>query len=149
MFIGGCAGSTGGGMKVIRWLLLFRIAHHQTQRIFNPRRVQTMRLAGRVIDDDVQHLALVFFFVWLMIFLIASIVMSTMVEDVVTGVTSVAATLNNIGPGLAGVGPTQTYAPLPAMGKIVLIFCMVVGRLELWAILCLFAPGFWWTRRAR
>jgi trk system potassium uptake protein TrkH len=146
MFMGGCAGSTGGGVKVVRAILLFKIAGGQIQRIFNPRLVRTMRLGGVTIDSELQQAAVAHFLMIVLIFLGASLVMAAFDLDLVTAATSVAATLNNIGPGLAGVGATHTYADIPTLGKLVLTFCMVAGRLEIWAILCLFAPRFWRTR---
>jgi trk system potassium uptake protein TrkH len=152
MFIGGCAGSTGGGMKVVRVMLLLRIAKHQLRRIFNPRRVYTLRVGSQPIDDEVQQTVLVYFLILILIFVTATIAMGVLLHEegsdheIVTAATSVAATLNNIGPGLAAVGATQTYADIPPLGKLILSFCMVAGRLELWAILCLFVPGFWRAR---
>jgi trk/ktr system potassium uptake protein len=152
MFIGGCAGSTGGGMKVLRVMLLLRIAGHQLRRIFNPRRVYTLRVGARPVDDEVQQTVLAYFLILILIFVTATMAMSALIQDddgnaeIVTAATSVAATLNNIGPGLAAVGATQTYADIPPLGKLILSFCMVAGRLELWAILCLFVPGFWRAR---
>lgn len=155
MFIGGCAGSTGGGIKVVRFVILFKIAGHQLSRVFNPRRIRTLRIGNRPLDDELQHTVLVYFLIMMFVFAAATLVMTMLISepghhlDLITSSTAVIATLNNIGPGLGNVGATMTYADVPALGKLVLSFCMVVGRLELWAILCLFVPGFWWTHSMR
>ncbi len=152
MFMGGCAGSTSGGLKVIRVLVLIKIARRQMQRIFNPRRIQSLRIGGQTLDDDLEHTALAYFLIMIGIYIGATLIMALVIgrtddnTHLVTATTSVFATLNNIGPGLAAVGPTETFAHIPAAGKLVLALCMIAGRLELWAILCLFAPSFWRSR---
>lgn len=146
MFAGGCAGSTGGGMKVVRVLLLLRIASHQIRRIFNPRRVHVLRLGRHIIDADVQQLTLTFFFVGMAVFAGTSLLLAALGTDELTALTATAACLNNIGPGLAEVGPTQTYATMPTLAKLALTLCMAVGRLEYWPVFCLLAPSFWRQR---
>jgi trk system potassium uptake protein TrkH len=143
MFIGGCAGSTGGGMKVIRIVVLLKIARFHLEKIYSPRTIRKVRLGGVVVEDEVVLATLGFFFIFILIFVIGSLVISAMGLDLVTSVSAVAATLNNIGPGLEKVGAIEHYAHLPAIAKIVLSLCMAIGRLELFSILILFVPMFW------
>ena len=146
MFVGGCAGSTGGGMKVIRITLLLKNAYIGVERVFRPHIVRTLKLGGVPVEPDTRDAIVVFFFVSVSILVFCALAMAAMGVDIVTATTSVIATLNNIGPGLVGVGPTQNYAFLPAPGKALLSLCMVLGRLELFAVLVLFMPSFWRAR---
>lgn len=146
MFMGGCAGSTGGGMKVVRILVLLKYAYIGTERAIRPYMVRTLKLGGVPVEDDVRDAIVVFFFLSLNIVLFCSLAMAAMGLDIVTAITAVIATLNNIGPGLGGVGPVQNFAFIPAAGKLLLSLCMVLGRLELITILVLFMPSFWKAR---
>ena len=146
MFVGGCAGSTGGGMKVIRILVLLKNAYIGVEKVFRPHVVRTLKVRNVPIENDVRDAIVVFFFVSLNILLLCSLAMAAMGLDIVTAITSVIATLNNIGPGLAGVGSIQNFGFIPAPGKVLLSLCMVLGRLELFAVLVLFMPAFWRTR---
>lgn len=143
MFIGACAGSTGGGMKILRIVMLLKIARFRLEQIYSPRTIRKIRLGGVVVEDDVILATLSFFFIFILIFIIASLVILAMGLDLVTAVSAVAATLNNIGPGLEKVGAIEHYAHFPGIGKMVLSLCMVIGRLELFSILILFVPMFW------
>jgi trk system potassium uptake protein TrkH len=148
MLMGGCAGSTSGGLKIVRVVLLAKMLRIQLLRFFNPRRVFTLRLSGRVINEQVQFEALVYFVVYLAIFVISSLIIAYTGVELITAVSAVAATLSTTGPGLAGVGAYSNFAQLPDVAKLVCSFCMVAGRLEVWAVVCLFAPSFWMTRRS-
>ncbi len=143
MFIGGCAGSTGGGIKVVRCLLFSKYARSQIHKLVHPRQVETIKLGNIRVAQDVMIAILSFFAIYIAVFLIASLLVTASGVDIVTGPSAVIATLNNIGPGLHLVGPTQNYGHLPAMAKLVLIFCMLAGRLELYTIAILLTPGFW------
>ncbi|PKN24851.1 MAG: potassium transporter [Deltaproteobacteria bacterium HGW-Deltaproteobacteria-22] len=143
MFVGGCAGSTGGGLKVIRLMILWKIAWARIHKAYAPRAVTTLRIGGEVINAELQHTVLVFFLLFLSAFTMGTLVMTALGMDLISALSAVAATLNNIGPGMASVGPTNTYTDLPAVGKAVLSLLMVIGRIELFAILVLFSPGFW------
>ena len=149
MFIGGCAGSTGGAIKVVRWIILARIGWGQFEKIYSPRTVRQLRLGSLIISGDVQLATLGFFFTWVMIFAIGTFLL-TLLEghriDLVTATTAVAATLNNIGPGLGMVGAVENYAFFQWSTKYLLSLMMVLGRLELYTILVLFVPSFWRTR---
>jgi len=143
MFVRGCAGSTGGGVKVIRILVLAKSAIHGTERVFRPHVVRALRIGDTRIDNDLRDAIHVYFILIVGIFLACSLYMASLGLDILTATTSVIATLNNIGPGLAAVGPVQNYSIIPESGKWLLSLCMVLGRLELFAILVLFVPSFW------
>ena len=143
MFIGGCAGSTGGGMKVARILLLFKHAQVQLFRLIHPRAVRLVKLGDRPVDKDVMQSILGFFAVFMGVFVAASFIMAGLGMDLPSAGASVIATLSNIGPGLGSVGPVDNFAHVPAFGKLVLAFCMLLGRLELFTVLVLVFPSFW------
>ncbi|BCR06424.1 Trk system potassium transporter TrkH [Desulfuromonas versatilis] len=143
MFIGGCAGSTGGGMKVARILLLFKHAHVQLYRLIHPRAVRLVKLGETPVDKEVMQSILGFFALYMGVFVTASFLMAALGMDLVSAGASVIATLSNIGPGLGSVGPVDNFAHVPALGKLVLTFCMLLGRLELFTVLVLFFPTFW------
>jgi trk system potassium uptake protein TrkH len=143
MFVGGSAGSTGGGMKVIRVMLLAKLALHEIRRGFAPAVIRQVRVGGRVVEPALRNGTLAYFALLLAIAVAATFLVALTGEDLVTSFTSVAATLNNIGPGLAKVGPMLNFAELEPFAKYVLSLCMVLGRLELYAILVLFVPSFW------
>ena len=143
MFIGGCAGSTGGGIKVARILLLFKHAQVQVFRLIHPRAVRLVKLGNRPVDREVLQAILGFFALFTGIFVSASLLLAACGMDFVSGGSAVIACLSNIGPGLGSVGPTDNYAAVPAVGKGVLIICMLMGRLELFTVLVLFFPSFW------
>ena len=143
MFIGGCAGSTGGGMKVARILLLFKHAQVQVFRLIHPRAVRLVKLGERPVDKEVMQSILGFFALYLGVFVAASFIMAGIGMDLPSAGASVIATLSNIGPGLGSVGPVDNFAHVPAFGKLVLAFCMLLGRLELFTVLVLVFPSFW------
>lgn len=148
MFIGGCGGSTGGGIKVIRWVLLFKIARHNIIEAFTPHAVRQVKVGGVPVDEGIQRDVLVYFFLTIAVFLIATLMLAQLMPDhtLVTAATAVMTTLNNIGPGLEAVGPTVNFAFIPAAGKWLLSMCMVLGRLELLSVLVLVMPGYWSRR---
>ncbi|NOZ20419.1 MAG: TrkH family potassium uptake protein [Planctomycetes bacterium] len=143
MFVGGCAGSTGGGMKVRRIMLLIKAGLREIRKVTKPSAVIPIKIGDEVTDESIMSSILAFFVLFMLSLVGASIVMALMGLDVVTAVTSVVATLNNIGPGLAKVGAIQNYSHIPTLGKWVLIFCMLLGRLELFSVLILFSPATW------
>jgi trk system potassium uptake protein TrkH len=141
MFIGGCAGSTGGAVKVIRILILLKAARREVKKVIHPRAVIPIKLAGKPISEPIIHTVIVFFVIYILIFIISAVAISIMGDlDIITASSSVAATLGNVGPGLGGVGPTATYGVVPPAGKIWLSLCMWLGRLEIFAGLMLFFP---------
>jgi len=143
MFIGGCAGSTGGGMKVARILLLFKHAQVQVFRLIHPRAIRLVKLGNRPVDKEVLQAILGFFALFIGIFVIGSLLVAASGMDIVSAGSAVIACLANIGPGLGSVGPVDNFANVPAFGKTVLIVCMLMGRLELFTVLVLFFPSFW------
>ncbi len=143
MLLGGCAGSTAGGMKVARLLLLFKHAHVQIYRLIHPRAVRLVKLGDAPVDREVMQGILGFFALWAGLFLFATILMAASGLDMVSAAGSVVATLAVIGPGFGTVGPVENYAHIVPFGKSVLIFCMLLGRLELFTVLVLFFPSFW------
>lgn len=143
MFSGGMAGSTAGGMKIIRFMVIAKAIHAEIYKIFRPQSVLTIRIGGSVIPPDTVSGIMGFFAIGCFTFVFASVYMSYLGLDIVTSTTSVAATLFNIGPGLARVGPSQNFAFIPTSGKLLLSFCMILGRLEFMTIFVLFLPEFW------
>ncbi len=143
MFIGGCAGSTGGGIKVARILLLFKHAHHQLFKLIHPRAIRLVKLGNTPVDRDVMQSILGFFALFMGVFVIASFLMASTGLDLLSASGAVIATLGNIGPGLGSVGPVDNFAHVTDFGKSVLIVCMLMGRLELFTVLVLIFPTFW------
>jgi trk system potassium uptake protein TrkH len=143
MFLGGCAGSTGGGMKNVRVLLLIKHAFVQVFRLIHPRGVRSLKLDHKPVPDEVMQSILGFFALYVGIFLLGSMCMAALGVDLITAGASVVACLSNIGPGLGEVGPTDHYAHIPLLGKVILTACMLLGRLELFTVLVLFFPSFW------
>ena len=143
MFMGGMAGSTAGGMKVSRIIVLVKAALNEVYKTFRPNAVRKVKLGRSVMPDPVIKSIFGFFVLFMMTFVIASLIMGLLGLDVVTATTAVVATLANIGPGLARVGSIENFAFIPSVGKIVLSICMILGRLELYTVLVLFLPHFW------
>jgi trk system potassium uptake protein TrkH len=143
MFIGGCAGSTGGGMKIIRLYVLIKFVFAELRRLMHPKAVIPIRVGNAVISRDIARNILGFLALMVALFIGGVIVMTLLGLDLVSAYGAVAATLNNIGPGLGSVGPTDNYAHIPMIGKWVLTFLMLAGRLEIYTVLILFAPSFW------
>jgi len=143
MFIGGCAGSTGGAIKNIRVLLLMKQAYREFRKLIHPQAIFPIRLGDKVVSEGVMRNITGFFFLYIFIFVISSFIMTILGLDIVSAMGSVAATLGNVGPGLGLVGPVQTYAFIPPLGKIVLTICMLLGRLEIYTVLILVIPEFW------
>lgn len=143
MFVGGCAGSTGGAIKNIRFLLLFKVMKRELMQIIHPKAVYSVRLEGRAVDERTVSEVLGFFFMYILIFVVAVLIVSLDNLDWATTITSVAATLGNVGPGFGVVGAVGNYSSLSDLSKIVLSMCMLIGRLEIYPILLLGMPSFW------
>ena len=143
MFIGACAGSTGGGIKVSRLMIFFKNMHNEIRIMTHPRQVKKVRLDGHQVEGDVIRAVNVYFACYIMIFAVSMIVLSVDHLDLTTNFTAVAATINNIGPGLDLVGPTSNYDVFSTLPKCVLIFDMLAGRLELFPIVLLLSPATW------
>lgn len=143
MFMGACAGSTGGGFKVSRLLIVARAARNELLSMSHPRSVQKVSLNGRRVPDSVVKTALCYMTVYVFVVLLSVLLISIDNFDMTTNLTAVLATLNNIGPGLNVVGPSGNFGGYSVFSKIVLMFDMLVGRLELFPVLTLIAPGMW------
>jgi len=143
MFIGACAGSTAGGMKVIRVLLLGKAAAQEIERQVRPTTVQVLRVGGRVFSEDVRKGVVSFFSIYMLIFAAGTVVMAAIGVDGTTAVSSVIASLNIIGPGLGEVGATENYTAIPSGGLWFLSALMLAGRLEVFTVLVLLTPAFW------
>lgn len=143
MFIGGCAGSTGGGIKIVRQLLLFKNSRLEMRRLIHPKGIIPLRLNGKAIPEPIIYNVLAFFIIYILIFVFASLFMSMLGLDFETSIGSVATSLGNIGPGLGKVGPVDNFSFIPAAGKWMLALLMLLGRLELFTVLVLFSSAFW------
>lgn len=143
MFIGACAGSTGGGIKVSRIVILFKTILKELDVIVHPHNVRKVKMDGRVVEHAVIRSVNVFLASYIFIFGISVLLISVDNFDFTTNFTAVAATINNIGPGLELVGPTQNFGMFSNFSKLVLTFDMLVGRLELFPLLILFAKNTW------
>ncbi len=143
MFIGACAGSTGGGFKVSRLYILVRGALNELGNLVHPHRVKKVMMDKRPVDGDVVRTANVYLVWYVMVFAVSVILLSFDGQDLITNFTAVATTFNNVGPGLGAVGPTGNFALFSAPAKLVLIFDMLAGRLELFPMLLLLTPATW------
>ena len=143
MFIGACAGSTGGGIKVSRIVLLFRTMTREIGQIIHPHMVKKLKFEGRVVGQEVLRSVNAFMVAYVLIFAVSTLFVCLDGFDLVTSFTSVAATLNNIGPGLELVGPASNFSCFSDLSKIVLIFDMLAGRLEIFPLLVLFFRATW------
>lgn len=143
MFMGGSAGSTAGGMKISRVIVLAKAAYHEIYKTFRPNVIRSMKIGRSIIPDEVSSSIFGFFVIFMLSFGIGSLVMAAFGLDLVTATTSVIACLGNIGPGLARVGSIENFAFIPAAGKIFLSLCMIMGRLELYTVLVIWVPDFW------
>lgn len=143
MFVGGCAGSTAGGIKVIRVLLLAKTAGQEVQRQLRPKAVQVLRTRGRVFSEEVRRGVLGFFAIYIAVAVAGTMAMLLSGLDGLSAVSSVAATLNIVGPGLGDVGAHDNFEAVSQGGRAVLTFLMLTGRLEVFTILVLLTPAFW------
>ncbi len=143
MFIGGSAGSTAGGVKVARLMVLGRALVNELVKTFHPHAVLTVKIGNVAVEKDTVRTVGAFFAAFVGLFFFGSLIMAMMGLDLTTACTAVAASLGNIGPGLGLVGPTQNYALVPPAGKIVLSALMILGRLEILTVLALLIPSFW------
>ena len=157
MFIGGCAGSTGGGMKVIRHFLFHKILWMEIEQSYRPTVVRPLRLGGTPVDNpELRHYILVYFGLVLAVFVLAWMFLVTVEPSTTWGsdsqnqlidsASAIAATLNNIGPGLGVIGTTQNYSEFSPVAKLLFTWLMMLGRLEIFVILILFDPRFWKAR---
>ena len=147
MFIGACAGSTGGGMKCSRILLLFKGVKKEMMSLIHPRLVRVHKMDGQRVQHEVMRSVNAFLVAYLIVIATSILIVSLHCEDMVTSFTSVVTCINNVGPGLNQVGPAANFGALHPLSKIVLTFDMLAGRLELFPMLLLFAPETWRRNR--
>lgn len=143
MFVGGCAGSTGGGLKVIRVSIMFKCTLNEIKRAVSPRSVLTVKNDGKPLETQVVQGVALYLAVYAVIIAVSVVIVALDNFDAATTVTSVITTLNNVGPGLASIGPTGNFSEFSALSKLVLTFDMLAGRLELFPMLVLFTPWAW------
>ncbi len=146
MFIGACAGSTGGGIKVSRIIILLRMVKNEMDSYIHPRGIRKIKMDGKVVEKETLRNVSVFLITYVMIFGASWLILAFDNFDMITNFTAVAATLNNIGPGLELVGPIGNFSIFSKAAKYVLMFDMLAGRLELYPLLLLFAPTTWTHR---
>ena len=143
MFIGGCAGSTGGGMKVVRLLLLIKYGYRELFRSLHPKAILPIRLGRQMVSQGVMEAILSFFILYLFIFAAASLILSILGMDTISATSAAATALGNVGPGFNIIGPAAHFGAVHPVGKLVLILCMWIGRLEIFTVLVLLIPDFW------
>ncbi len=147
LFVGACAGSTSGGIKIIRHLVLFKNTLLEFKRLLHPRAMIRTKIDGQIVNGRVITHILVFLVSFLGLFIVGSIFMSIILADVdqalLTAMGSVATCLGNVGPAIGSVGPMDNFSDIPQLGKLFLSFYMIIGRLELFTILIVFSPHFW------
>jgi trk system potassium uptake protein TrkH len=143
MFIGGCAGSTGGAIKCVRFLVLVKQGANELYQLVHPHAIAPVKLGAKVISRDTLNGIQGLFFLYIGIFILASLAVSLLGSDILTSIAAVAATLGNVGPGLGAVGPMDNFAHLPVASKWILTACMIFGRLEIYTVLILLFPEFW------
>lgn len=147
MFIGGCAGSTSGGIKVARIIIIFKNIIHQLKTMIYPRVVNVIRFEGAVVNNNTIRETNNYFTIFMFLVLISFLIVSDDMADFETSFTAIIACINNIGPGFGKVGPMGNYSQFSSLSKLVLAFNMLLGRLEIFPILLLFAPGLWKRRK--
>lgn len=143
MFMGGCAGSTAGGMKMVRVKVILKTVWRELKTMISPHAIAPLKIGGMSMEEKQVVSIAAFFALYMATFVVGTCLMILFVPDLITALSAVIATLGNVGPGLNGVGITQTYAWIPIPGKWVLTFMMLLGRLELFTILLALWPSFW------
>jgi trk system potassium uptake protein TrkH len=143
MFFGGSAGSTGGGPKIMRIVIMLKNSTQELKRMIHPNAVIPVRLNKGAVEERVVTNVLAFLAFYAIIAVVSIVIMSILGNDLETSMGAVAATLGNIGPGIGDVGPALNYAEIHWAGKWYLSFLMLVGRLELFTVLVIFSPMFW------
>lgn len=142
-FTGGCAGSTGGGIKMIRLMIIMKNIKREFKQIIHPQAILPIRMGQKVVEPKILKTILGFFVMYLIIFATGAIIMTTMGFDMMSAMGASIASLGNIGPAWGEFGPLSNYAQVPALGKWILLLLMMIGRLELFTVLVLFTPWFW------
>ena len=143
MFIGACAGSTGGGIKVSRFVMAVKTVFKELNSYIHPKSVQKIKMDGKPVEHDVVRAMNVYFITFIILFSFSVLLISFDGKDLITNFTAVAATINNIGPGLSEVGPSKNFSSFGIFSKFVLMFDMLAGRLELFPLLIMLKPAIW------
>ena len=143
MFMGASAGSTGGGMKCARIIVCIKYCYRELFKLIHPRSVSHIKLNNTLIPEELLRSILGFIVLYILIFIIATALLSSLGVDLLTSLGAVASCIGNIGPGLGSVGPTENFAHLPQAGKWLLCWCMLAGRLEIYTVIILLVPEFW------
>ena len=143
MFFGGSAGSTGGGVKIVRIVLLLKNSVNELKRLIHPNAVIPVRFNGKSVAQPIITNVLAFIVIYMLLTGISLVIMSSMGYDLETSIGAVATSLGNIGPGMGEFGPSATFSQMPNVGKWFLSLLMLMGRLELFTIILLFSPSFW------
>jgi trk system potassium uptake protein TrkH len=143
MFFGGMIGSTGGGMKQARVLLMLRQVYRELYQLIHPHAFTTLKLDGKGVDKETLGGIWGFLFLFIMIATIATLLMTALGLDFITSASTVISAMSNVGPALGDAGPSENYTSIPLMGKWILIFCMLTGRLEIYTVVILLVPHFW------
>jgi trk system potassium uptake protein len=147
MFVGGCAGSAGGGPKVVRHVLIARLTIRELKRTLHPRAVLPVKLANRVVPEQILRDVQVFMLFYILTFAVTASIVVMLGADIMTGITAAIACLGNIGPGFGAIGPMGSYAELHPISKVVLTLAMWIGRLEVITVLVFFRIEAWRTAR--
>lgn len=143
MFLGSMAGSTGGGIKIMRLILLVKHCYQEMFRIIHPHATTMVKLGNNPVSQTIMRSIWGFFLLYIAIFIVGAIALSALGLDVISSLTAMATCLGNVGPGLGSVGPMDNFAGVPVVGKWILIFAMLLGRLEIYTIIVLLLPAFW------
>jgi trk system potassium uptake protein TrkH len=143
MFMGASAGSTGGGLKCLRVMLCFKYCYRELFSLIHPRSVSRVKIGGNPVPDDVMSSVMGFLALFIGLFVLSSVLLAGLGVDFTTALTAVASALGNIGPGFGTVGPVENYAHIPVLGKWLLAWCMLLGRLEIFTLIILVVPEFW------
>lgn len=143
MVIGACAGSTGGGMKVARIIILFKSVKKELKRLLRPKSVNIVKVNGKKVHDETLQGVYVYFIAYIIIFIVSVLLVSLNNFDFATTFSGVLTTINNVGPGIATVGPVENFSAFSDFSKIVFSFDMLIGRLEIFPFLVLLSPGLW------
>ena len=146
LFVGGSAGSTAGGVKVIRHIVLFKNSFLELKRQLHPSAIMPVRISGKAIDQNIVYNVLAFIMIYISVFLVGVVLLSAMNVNFDTAFGAVATSLGNVGPGIGDVGPVNNFSDIPTAGKWLLSFLMLLGRLELFTVLMLLSPHFWRKR---
>ncbi|WP_406656759.1 TrkH family potassium uptake protein [Methanolobus sp. ZRKC2] len=143
MFIGGCAGSTAGGIKVVRFLLLLKYSQNALFKSIHPKAVKPIKFNNKAVPEDVMQAIVSFVVIYIMIFAVSTALLSLMGMELISSITASIATLGNIGPGFNAVGPLSNFDVVPDLGKLLLIANMWIGRLEVFTVIVMLTPEFW------